>query len=286
MEYFGCGKRLAGGRSSIEFRYDTIAKYTERSSMSIRINTPPLSAPGPMQEARSVLVRSLGLAAVAAPVPVLGGALGTLAALSGFLLFSGLLFAVERGLAAYHPHPRLGMANRITLVRAAIACLIAARTIDPDPLGTPERWLLAAVAGTALLLDGADGWAARRQQLASVFGARFDMEVDAFAILVLAATVAKAEAAPCWVLAIGAMRYLYLAAGWVLPLLQQPMPVHSFADRRRKTIAVVQSVALIAALIPATFSTFAASICAIALGLLVYSFAADIVMLRSTRPHR
>jgi len=160
--------------------------------MSIRINTPPLSAPGPMQEARSVLVRSLGLAAVAAPVPVLGGALGTLAALSGFLLFSGLLFAVERGLAAYHPHPRLGMANRITLVRAAIACLIAARTIDPDPLGTPERWLLAAVAGTALLLDGADGWAARRQQLASVFGARFDMEVDAFAILVLAATVAKA----------------------------------------------------------------------------------------------
>ena len=67
--------------------------------MSIRINTPPLSAPGPMQEARSVLVRSLGLAAVAAPVPVLGGALGTLAALSGFLLFSGLLFAVERGLA-------------------------------------------------------------------------------------------------------------------------------------------------------------------------------------------
>ncbi len=251
--------------------------------MSIRTAVPTLSSPALTREARSVFARSLGLAAAVAPVPVLGGAVGFPAALSGLLLFAGLLFVVERGLAAYHPHPELGIANRITLVRAAIACLIAARTIDPDPLGMPERWLLAAVAGTALLLDGADGWAARRQQLASAFGARFDMEVDAFAILVLAATVAKAEAVPYWVLAIGAMRYLYLAAGWVWPLLQRPMPVHPFADRRRKTIAVVQGSALIIALIPATFSSWAAAICAIALGLLVYSFAADIVLLCTRR---
>src|SRR5262245_823942 len=139
-----------------------------------------------MREARSVSTRSLGLAIAAAPVPVLGGAVGTLGALSGLLPFAALLFAVERGLAADHPHPRLGTANRITLLRAGIACLIAARAIDPNPFGAPERWLLSAIAGAALLLDAADGWAARRQQMASVFGARFDMEVDAFAILVLA----------------------------------------------------------------------------------------------------
>jgi hypothetical protein len=111
------------------------------------------------------------------------------------------------------------------------------------------------------------------------------MEVDAFAILVLAVTIVKAAAVPYWVLAIGAMRYLYLAAGWVLPLLRRPLPPHSVADRRRKTIAVIQSAALLIALAPATSSSWAATICAAALCLLTYSFAADIVMLVSTRPH-
>jgi hypothetical protein len=37
-----------------------------------------------------------------------------------------------------------------------IACLIAVRTVDPAPLGTPERWMLAAVASAVIMLDGAD----------------------------------------------------------------------------------------------------------------------------------
>ena len=237
------------GRLSIESRQGTIARYIQLMPMSIRITSFPLSSPALTREARSVIGCSLGLAVAVAPVPVIGGALGGWAALGGVLLFTGLLIAVERGLVAYHPHPRFGMANRITLVRAGISCLIAARSIDPDPLGAPERWLLAAIAVAALLLDGADGWAARRQQLTSAFGARFDMEVDAFAILVLATTVAKADAVPVWVLAIGAVRYLYLAAGWIVPLLRRPLPAHPFADRRRKTIAVVQSIALVIALV-------------------------------------
>jgi phosphatidylglycerophosphate synthase len=254
--------------------------------MSIRIPSPPLSSLALMRETRMVFARSLALAVVAMPVPVLGGAVGTMPALTGLLMFAGLLIAVERGLAAHHPHTRLGMANRITLVRAGIACLIAARVIDPAPLGAPERWLLAAIAGAALLLDGADGWAARRERLASVFGARFDMEVDAFAVLVLAMAVAKSAAAPCWVLAIGAMRYLYLAAGRLLPLLRRPLPPCPVADWRRKTIAVIQSVALLIALAPATSSSWAAITCAGALGLLAYSFVADIVILLFARPHR
>ncbi len=231
-------------------------------------------------------MRSLWLALMAVPVSVFGGAIGTIPALTGLVLFASLLFAVERGLSAHHPHPRLGAANRITLVRAAIACLIAARAVEPAPLGAPERWLLAAIAGAALMLDGADGWAARRQGLASAFGARFDLEVDAFAILVLAITVVKAQAVPCWVLAIGGMRYLYLAAALAFPLLRRPLPPRPIADRRRKTIAVVQSVGLTIALVPATWAGWATVTCAAALGLLAYSFAADIVILLSTRPHR
>src|SRR5690242_13596609 len=128
--------------------------------MSTGITSPSSSPPALLREARSVFARSFGLALVAIPVPVPGGAIGALPALTGLALFVGLLFAVERGLAAHHPHSRLGTANRITLVRAAIACLIAARAIEPATLGAPERWLLAAIAGAALMLDGADGWAA------------------------------------------------------------------------------------------------------------------------------
>ena len=265
-----------------------MARYTEPIDMSIRITstTPPSPAPALVREARSVFARSLGFAFAAIPVPVLGGAVGTVPALTGVALFAVLLLAVERGLAAHHPHPRLGAANRITLVRAAMACLIAARAIEPAPLGAPERWLLAAIAGAALMLDGADGWAARRQGLASAFGARFDMEIDALAILVLAITVVKAHAVPYWVLAIGAMRYLYLAAALAFPLLRRPLPLRSIADRRRKTIAVIQGVGLTIALVPATTPGWAAYICAAALALLAYSFAADIAILLSTRPHR
>jgi phosphatidylglycerophosphate synthase len=167
-----------------------------------------------------------------------------------------------------------------------VACLIASRALDPAPFATSERWMLVALAGCALLLDGSDGWAARRQGLASAFGARFDMEIDAFAIAVLAVTAVQADTAPCWVLAIGAMRYLYLGAGRVFPVLRRPPPAYAFADRRRKAIAVVQSLALLFSLAPATPSNWAAAACALALGLLAYSFAADIVMLLFTKPHR
>ena len=112
------------------------------------------------------------------------------------------------------------------------------------------------------------------------------MEIDALAILVLAITVAKAHAVPYWVLAIGAMRYLYLAAALAFPLLRRPLPLRSIADRRRKTIAVIQGVGLTIALVPATTPGWAAYICAAALALLAYSFAADIAILLSTRPHR
>jgi phosphatidylglycerophosphate synthase len=214
------------------------------------------------------------------------GALRAAPALGGLLLFIGFLFALERRLIAHHPHPRLGAANRITLIRAGIACLIGARAIDATPLGASGQWVIVALAGAGLLLDGADGWAARRQRLASAFGARFDMEVDAFAIAVLAITCVEVAAVPDWVLAIGAMRYLYLAAARIVRTLRRPLPAHPSADRRRKTIAVIQSLALLFALSPTTPPNWAVAVCATALGLLVYSFAADIFILLATEPHR
>jgi phosphatidylglycerophosphate synthase len=251
--------------------------------MSIRITPLPSSSLALMREAHLAFARSLWLAAAATLLLVLGGVVRALPGMAGLILFAGLVFAVERLLAGYHPFSRLGAANRITLARAGVACLIAGRVLDPAPLGTAERWIFVALGGTALLLDGTDGWAARRQGLSSAFGARFDMETDAFAIAVLATIAVKAAAVPYWVLAIGAMRYLFLCAGRVLPVLRHP-PAHAFADRRRKTIAVLQSLALLGSLAPATPSTWAAWSCAVAFGFLTYSFTADVVMQLSTRP--
>ena len=264
----------------------TIARYNVPAPMSIHVAPLQLSPLALMREARVVFARSLGFAVAATLALVLGGVVRTLPGIVGLMLFTGLVIALERLLAGNHPHPRLGAANRITLARAGVACLIASRALDPAPLGMMERWTLAALAGTALMLDGTDGWAARRQRLTSPFGARFDMEIDAFGIAVLAITVVRADIVPCWVLAIGAMRYLYLTAGRVFPVLRRQPPTCAFADRRRKAIAVIQSLALLCSLVPVTPPNWAVATCALALGLLVYSFAADIRMLLFAKPLR
>jgi phosphatidylglycerophosphate synthase len=237
------------------------------------------SAPVLPGDARAVFAKGAAVMFAATALAILGKGFGAAPAVLGMALFTALVVLLDRRLEEYHPHGRFGGGNRITLLRAGIACLLAARLVEPATFSEPERWMLAGAAGVALLLDGADGWAARRQGLVSAFGARFDMEVDAFSTLVLAALAVRAAGRPGWVLAIGLMRYAYVAAGGLMPALRRPLPAKPGSDRRRKTIAVCQSVALIAALTPALPRRDAAAICAIALALLAYSFAADIVLL-------
>ena len=68
-----------------------------------------------------------------------------------------------------------------------------------------------ALAAVALALDYVDGYVARRTGTESTLGARWDGEVDAFLILVLAVYVAPSAGA--WVLLIGLARYAFLVAG-------------------------------------------------------------------------
>lgn len=160
---------------------------------------------------------------------------------------------------------RLGPADRITLVRAVLTCLVAA-LVPHAPGDRAVVATLTALAAVALVLDGVDGWVARRTGTASRFGARFDMEVDALLILVLSVHVAR-SAGP-WVLLIGAARYLLLVATWMWPWLARELPPRWWA----KVVAVVQGVVLVAAgsgLLPGVVSTVAL---AIALALLAESF--------------
>jgi phosphatidylglycerophosphate synthase len=156
-------------------------------------------------------------------------------------------------------------ANRITSVRALLAVVVAllvARSFVTDAAAF-ETTVLACI---AILLDGVDGRVARRSATVSSFGARFDMEVDAFLILVLSVQVGKGMG--WWVLSIGLMRYSLLVATWALPWLAEPLPPRQWA----KVVAVVQGVALtvgVSGLVPDQVLTLGL---AVALGLLLESF--------------
>src|SRR4051794_27037258 len=91
--------------------------------------------------------------------------------------------------------PGLGAANRVTLARAVLVGGVAALVADglaADGLLRPGAVAtLVGLAAVALVLDGVDGWVARRTGTVSELGWRFDMEVDAFLILVLSICAAR-----------------------------------------------------------------------------------------------
>lgn len=193
-------------------------------------------------------------------------------ALASFSLCAGGVLA---GLSRHHPHPHFGLANAVTLVRAGGMAIFVALAFDP---AAAERHAPVAALGVLLLvaLDGIDGTLARRQGLASDFGARFDMEVDAGLILALSAIVFALGAAGAFVLAIGLMRYGFVLAGLLWPVLARPLP----PSRRRQAVCVFQVATLGLLILRPPLSQ---ALAAAALGLLTLSFALDILWLLRRR---
>ena len=207
---------------------------------------------------------------------------------AGLLLWLGAgWMAVVAGLALYaltsavlalqrrrHAAP-FGWACQVTLARSGLVAVLAGALIEPalyEELG----WWLAGLALAVLFLDGVDGWLARRLSESSDFGARFDMEVDAALILVLCGGLMAAGTAGVWVLAIGVMRYAFVAAARVWPWLAAPLPP-SF---RRKLVCVWQVAALLICLTPVVGPALATPILASALALLAWSFWIDVAWLK------
>jgi phosphatidylglycerophosphate synthase len=189
----------------------------------------------------------------------------------GVVTFAALSWGLHRaGPAAFGPADWVTMA-RATLV-GGVTALIADSFHRPAPVE-----VLVAISVAALVLDAIDGQVARRTRTASGLGARFDMEVDAFLILVLSVYAARSMGA--WVLAIGAMRYVYVAATWALPWLRKPLPPRYW----RKVVAATQAIVLVfavAGFIPVPLMTGAL---VVALALLTESFGRDVVWLWQRR---
>ena len=174
---------------------------------------------------------------------------------------------------------RLGPANSVTLLRAVLVGGVAALVAEAFP-ATPPEAVAVPLAAVALVLDGVDGRVARGTGTVSAPGARFDMEVDAFLILLLGVPVALVLGP--WVLALGAARYLFVAAGWLLPWMRAALPARPW----RKVVAAIQGVALTLALADLLPRPVALILVGVALALLTESFGRDVLWLHHRRPRR
>jgi phosphatidylglycerophosphate synthase len=190
----------------------------------------------------------------------------------GVFVAGSLLFIPS--LRRDHPFATFGPANGITMARGVLTSVIAgflgARVDATAALAVVGIGLV------ALILDGFDGRLARRSGLASPFGARYDMETDAFLILIFSLLAWQLDKAGPWVVLSGLLRYLFLAAGWVLPQMRGALP----PSRRRQTVCVIQVVVMLAVLLPFVASPLSDVLSAATLGLLCYSFLVDVLWLR------
>jgi phosphatidylglycerophosphate synthase len=196
------------------------------------------------------------------------------------LCYALVTFLVVTRLGLHAPHRHFGIANSITLSRAAFAVLLLAVAAEEalgsgEVLDTAFRWGLTVAAAMALGLDGVDGWVARRNNMTSGFGARFDMEADGLFLLALTLILIVAGIVGPWVLASGLTYYVFRIAGRLWPVLAAPL----FRSRRRKAIFGTQAVLLIAAIAPPMPAWIAQGCCLTGVVLLLYSFSVDIVWL-------
>jgi phosphatidylglycerophosphate synthase len=230
---------------------------------TVTISTAAVTAPTTRGPAVGLAAQFVLLTALAATVGL--SAAGWIAGVAYAIV---LWFALSSGLQAAGMRA-LGPANQITLGRASLVAGVTALVVTSIARPVPTVVLVTLV-GVALALDGVDGQVARRTGSTSKLGGRFDMEVDAFLILVLSVYVAGAFG--WWTVAIGAFRYAFIAASWALPWLTAPLPPRF----SRKVVAAVQGVVLVVAtahLVPPTVAFFAL---VTALVSLTWSFGRDV----------
>lgn len=214
-------------------------------------------------------------------LPVAGTRTATIILTAGVVvtLYSTIALSV---MTHWPKHQDFGWANRVTLLRGCIIIVLVAIAVAMATgalLPAGGLWWYTIAALLALMLDGVDGQLARRTNSCSEFGARFDMELDTLFILGLCLAVFAMGIIGPWVLALGLMRYGFVAATWALPWMNQPLP----PSLRRKTVCVWQVVTLMVAIVPIVPALLVSTSLAIALLLLTLSFSIDVFWLYQRR---
>ena len=193
------------------------------------------------------------------------GALRVLVAVGAALVAGALVVRAARRAGA----TTLGPAGAVTLARGVVVMGAVTLVGRADAAA-----VLVGMAVVALALDAVDGPVARRTATASPLGARLDVEFDAFLLVVLSVHVVLTGGDP-WVLAVGLLRYAFVAAGRVLPWLCGELPVR----RSAKVVAALQGVVLIVAAADVLPPVVERVAIAVALAALVWSFGVSVVWL-------
>ena len=193
-------------------------------------------------------------------------------AVAGLVVGMVTCAALDRGLRLSDASG-FGPADWVTLARTILVGAVTALVVDslhrPVPVG-----VLVGITTVALVLDAVDGKVARRTGTASALGARFDMEVDAYLILLL--SVYDVRLVGGWVLAIGVMRYAFVVASWALPWMRGQLPARYW----RKVVAAAQGIVLTVAAADVLPRPLAVLVVLAALATLVESFGHDVLWLR------
>lgn len=186
-------------------------------------------------------------------------------------LYLGASGIVAHGLQHHYPHGRLGLCNIVTFSRMVIVAVLVVVMME----GRAPDAVLLGLAIFSLGLDGVDGRLARREGLASGFGARFDVEVDAAFALTLALYAAATGVAAPYVVILGLPYYVFAAARHVWPWLGATLP----ASMARKAVCVAQIAVLIAILVPGIPGALLNTAIVTVIVALFWSFARDILWL-------
>lgn len=187
-----------------------------------------------------------------------------------------ILSLVTWPVATWTLHPRghggVTAADLLTSLRHVGAGALATSTVLVLAGALEERsWPLALLLWATIATDALDGPVARRTGTAGPIGGAIDMEADAALFMVL--SVLAAPVVGPWVLLIGLMRYLYVAAMRVRPALRRPL---AFSQSRR-LIGGGQGVAIGIAMLPIVPVPLAQAIVGLALALLLFSFGRDVL---------
>lgn len=135
--------------------------------------------------------------------------------------FAGLVFCAR---PSWTPAGAFGWANTVTAFRllGVIALSLHYPFLEP----TYVAW----VGLVLLMMDGLDGWLARRSNQASEFGEYFDKETDAFFLLVLCMLALLGHRLGYWVLVLGLLRYVFVI---LLCFLKPNLPQEKRSARAR-----------------------------------------------------
>jgi phosphatidylglycerophosphate synthase len=159
----------------------------------------------------------------------------------GALSFLSLIFVAR---PCWTGGSAFGPANTLTAFRLAGVLAL------PLFSATAGLGFVTGVGVILLVLDGLDGWLARRSNQASEFGEYFDKETDAFFLLVLCLLAVLNQRLWHWILIPGLLRYVFVI---VIHFFRPNLLKEQKSGRARITYSLVMAAVLASFLLRPTF---------------------------------